>query len=103
MLQKIFSLSTIVPILKNKRGNKCDSSNYRAIAISSLFGKLLDMLIFEQQSESLSTDVLQFGYKANSSTIICTSLLIETIDYYRENKIECYLLLLDASKMGNKM
>ena len=29
-------LSTLVPIPKNKRGNKCDSNNYRQIAISSL-------------------------------------------------------------------
>ena len=31
-----FCLSVIVPIPKNKRANKCDSSNYREIAISSL-------------------------------------------------------------------
>ena len=26
-------LSTLVPLIQNKRGNKCDSNNYRAIAI----------------------------------------------------------------------
>ena len=31
-----FCLSVIVPIPKHKRIDKCDSSNYRAIAISSL-------------------------------------------------------------------
>ena len=31
-----FCLSVIVPIPKNKMANKCDSSNYRAIEISSL-------------------------------------------------------------------
>ena len=31
-----FCLSVIVPIPKNKRANKCDSSNYREIAISSI-------------------------------------------------------------------
>ena len=31
-----FCLYVIVPIPKNKRANKCDSSNYRAIPISSL-------------------------------------------------------------------
>ena len=35
-------LSTMVPVPKGKRGNKSDSSNYRAIAISSILGKLLD-------------------------------------------------------------
>ena len=37
-------LSTLLPILKNKRGNKSDSSNYRQIAISSLLGKYSTLL-----------------------------------------------------------
>ena len=40
-----FDLSVIVPIHKNKRANKCDSSKYRAIAISSLPGKIIDNII----------------------------------------------------------
>ena len=35
-----FLLSKLVPIPKNKRGNKCDSNNYRQIAISSLLCKV---------------------------------------------------------------
>ena len=58
-----FCLSVIVPIPKNRRSNKCDSSNYRAIAISSFLDKILDNIIFEVQYAHLSTDVLQFGYK----------------------------------------
>ena len=41
---------------------------------------------------------LQFGYKRCSSITICTTLLLETIDYYHENRSDCFLLLLDASK-----
>ena len=52
-----FCLSVIVPIHKNKRTNKCDSNNYRAIAISSLLGIFLDNIIFEDQYIYLSTDV----------------------------------------------
>ena len=73
-------LSTLVPLIKNKRGNKCDSNNYRAIAISSLLGKLFDIIILKEQCTSLSTDVLQFGFKPHSSTTICTSLLRDTIE-----------------------
>ena len=58
-----FCLSVIVPIPKNKRANKCDSSNYRAMAVSSLLGKIVDNIIFEDQYTNLATDVLQFGYK----------------------------------------
>ena len=46
-------LSTMGPVPKDKRGNKSDSSNYRAIAISSILSKLLDSIII--------------GYKINMS------------------------------------
>ena len=78
-------LSTFIPLIKNKRGNKCDSNNYRAIAINSLLGKLFDIIILKEQYTSLSTDVLQFGFKPHSSTTICTSLLRDTIAYHNEH------------------
>ena len=59
-------LSTLVPIPKNKRGNKCDSDNYRQIAISSLLGKLFNSIVLEEQADSLFTDLLQFGFKKSS-------------------------------------
>ena len=52
---------------------------------------------------SLETDVLQFDFKKNSSTVICISMLKETIDYYNENQTDCYLLLLDASKAFDRV
>ena len=70
----------MVPVPKDKRGSKSDSNNYRAIAIISILGKLFDSIIIKEQHSSLITDDLQFGFKENSSTIICTQLLIETID-----------------------
>ena len=90
-------------IPKNKRGNTCDSNNYRQIAISNLLGKIFDTIILDKQKMSLETDVLQFGFKKNSSTVICTSMLKETIDYYNENQTDCYLLLLDASKAFDRV
>ena len=56
-------LSTLVPIPKNKRGSKTDSNNYRAIAISSLLGKLFDLIVLSEQAPCLKTDSLQFGFK----------------------------------------
>ena len=86
-----------IPPIKNKRGNKCDLNNYRAIAISSLLGKLFNIIKLKEQYTTLSTDMLQFGFKPNSSTTICTSLLRDTIEYHNEHGSDCYLLLLDAS------
>ena len=55
-------LSTLVPIPKNKRGNKCDSNNYRQIVISSLLVKNIRHFILDKQQMSLENDVLQFGF-----------------------------------------
>ena len=101
-------LSKLVPIPKNKRGNKSDSSNYRATAISSLLGKIFDLIVSRvmfqcEQCKSLQADNLQFGFKQNLSTVICTTLLMETIEYYTENGSDCYLILLDASKAFDRV
>ena len=55
-------------------------------------------MILDKQKMSLETYVLQFGFKKNSSTVICTSMLIENIYYYNENTTDCNLLVEDASK-----
>ena len=96
-------LSTIVPVSKDKRGSKSDSKNYRAITISSILEKLFDSNIIKDQHLSLVTDDLQFGFKENSSTITCTQLLVEIIEYYNINNTDCYMLLLDASKALDKI
>ena len=48
-----------MPIPKHMRGNKCDSNNYRQIAISSLLSKILEIIIFDEQQKRLETDVSQ--------------------------------------------
>ena len=82
-------MSSLVPIPKNKRSNKCDSDNYRQIALSSLMEKLFDSIVLEEQQDNLYTDLLQFGFK-KAFTVVCTSLLKETIEYYNENNTDCY-------------
>ena len=62
-----------------------------------ILGEIFDIIVLVAQYDSLSTDVLQFGFKKYSSTVICTSILLDTIEYYNENNTDCYLSLLDAS------
>ena len=42
--------------------------------------KLFDStcIALEEQQDSLFTDLLQFGFKKNASTVVCTSLLKKT-------------------------
>ena len=50
------------------------------------------MIAFDGQYACLSTDVCYFGSKKNSSTGICTFILLNKIAYYNENNTYCYLL-----------
>ena len=91
-------LGTMIPIPKDKRTSLCDSSNYRAIALSSMFGKVLDWNILMKEQSSLLDSELQFGFKKRLSTTQCTYILLETIDYYNYNNSSVVVLLLDSSK-----
>ena len=64
---------------------------------------LFDTIIIEKHEDNLISDDLQFGYKKQYSTIVCTSFLLNTVEYYRENDSYCYMLLLDASKAFDRV
>jgi hypothetical protein len=98
-----FTISTLVPIPKNKSGDLCDSSNYRAIALSSLLCKVFDWIIIINQTHVLKSSDLQYGFKAESSTVLCSAMVIETVNYYNENNTGVYMLLLDATKAFDRV
>ena len=87
-------LSTMIPAPRNKRASKSDCNNYREIAISSILGKIFDLIVMKEQYASLTTDDI----RENSSTItsIYTHLLIETIECYNSNNTDYFMLLLDT-------
>ena len=77
-----FGIPTIVHIHKGSNLKASESKNYRAVALSSLFSKILDNCIFSMQSDSLQSDPLQFAYKEKASTVQCVSVVCEVINYY---------------------
>ena len=99
-----FLQSNMLPIPKGARANLTDSNMYRSIAISSIMSKILDNVITEQQQLSLATSSYQFGFKSKASTALCTTMMVETIQYYLEKGDHSIcLLLLDASKAFDKV
>ena len=59
---------------------------------------MLDNIIINKQSTQLITSDYQFGFKKFSSTIMCTTALTETIEYYVDNGSSVFVLLIDTSK-----
>ena len=66
---------TLIPIPKGKNVNVTDSNNYRGIALSSVFGKLFDLIFLNKYSDSLCTSELQFNFKPRHSTSMCSVVL----------------------------
>ena len=49
------------------------------------------------------TSELEFGFKEHSSTVMCSTLLVETVEYYVSNNSTVYVLLTDASKVFDRL
>ena len=97
------TFSTVLPIPKGKNLNYSDSTNYRGIALSSIFGKIFDLYVLNRYESCLTTSNLQFGFKRGHSTSMCTMILKETIDYYRTNDNDVYCTMLDATKAFDRV
>ena len=98
-----FLLGTMIPLIKNPRGNKQSSDNYRSLTIGTGLSKILGIIIKKQQTMALNTSDLQFGFKEHSSTSMCTFMVLETIQYYRSKGSNVHVLLLDASKAFDRV
>lgn len=99
----LFFNSSIRPIPKGHNLSTADSGNYRGIAIGSLFNKIFDHVILLKYRNLLSTIDLQFGFKKNHSTQMCTMVLKETISYYLSNKSNVFCTFLDATKAFDRI
>ena len=98
VMPDIILYCAIIPIVKDPSGSLESSSNYRGIAISSLFLKIWDWVILLLYGDALSSDELQFGFQRQSSTTLCTWSVIKTINYYKRGGSEVYCCLLDCKK-----
>ena len=94
----------MIPIPKGGKVCSTNDDLYRSIVISSILSKILDFVIIDQKVDSLATSDYQFGFKSHASTILCSTMLIETIQYYDENGRQAvYVLFLDASKAFDRV
>lgn len=64
--------------MKNKSVNVRCSDNYREVMISCNFFKILEHCLLPD-IRNVSLSPCQFGYRPNTSTVLATALLKETI------------------------
>jgi hypothetical protein len=62
------------------------SSNYRGIAVSSIVGKIIDLISMNRYYDKLVTSDLQFGFKEKRSTKKGSTILSnDSIEYSINN------------------
>ena len=95
--------SVLVSIPKDVRGTLSDTDNYRGIALCSAIVKIINYAIIHKYGGELRTSALQFAYRQNNSTIMCTSICQELVNYYNRNGSNVYACLVDASKAFDRI
>ena len=79
------------------------SDNYRGISLSNSICKLYDHVFIDLNIDYLKTNGMQFGFKSNHSTVLCTAVYIETVNHYMNEASDVYKCLIDASKAFDRV
>jgi hypothetical protein len=103
VVPQAFKNGIIIPILKDKRGNATDVTNYRAITLSPSISKLFEMCVLELYSDVFVTSPLQFGFKKKLGTNHALFTLRCAVDYYITNGSTVNVALLDISKAFDRV
>ena len=74
--------SEIISLIKNKRKSASSSDNYRGISLNTIISKLFDIIILNKIKKSLPSSDCQFGFREGHSTMLCASVMSQTIQYY---------------------
>ena len=89
-----FLVSILILIPKGHRVDTKNSSNYRAVALNSIYGKILDNIILSVQEEkNLKRQIYNSAINLNLQ-----QLMIETIQYVTACHSPIFILYMDASK-----
>ena len=72
-----------------KNGDLSDISNYRLIALATIFSKIFEHATLNRMYEYLKTSDNQFGFKRGHSTLMPILLLKELLRFYCDQYYVC--------------
>ena len=89
--------STIISIPKDAKPYLSNVDKYR-ISLSNSINKVFDYVIIDLYQDNFMSSDMQFAYKTQHSTALCSVVFFKTLPYYRQNGSQGFSCLLDASK-----
>lgn len=96
-------VSSIISIPKDLKSSLCKSDNYRGISLFNSICKVFDYVIMYICGDILQSSDMQFGFKQNHSTVLCSLVYKEVISHYLHSGSNVYSCLLDASKAFDRI
>ena len=93
-----FSKGIIVPLVKDKSGDVCSSSNYRPITLVRIISNVFEMFILNFCADNLVSDDHHFGFKNGLGCANAIFTLKTTTDYFTGRGSSIYAASLDISK-----
>ena len=96
-------MGTIIPLLKASNIDKSSLSSFRPITRSSLFGKVIDLLVVSRYQEAFCSSDLQLSFKSRHSTNHCTFFAKEATVYYVNNGSDDFACAIDMQKAFNRV
>ena len=93
----------IRPIIKNEKGSKNESANYRPVMNSSNFLKLFEYCLLPTLKKHLKLSSAQFGYRPKTSCLTANLVLRETILSYTKRNSNIHSAVLDMSNAFDRL
>ena len=93
----------IAPLVKDREGDLSDSSNYRAITLSSIFVQMFEILQKAKFGYFFPNSDHQFGFKPKTSTSHAIFSLKQSVNHFTSNGSGVYLAFLDCSKAFDRI
>ena len=93
----------IISIIKDKKGDLSDKDNYRPIAITSVFSKVLERCILDKFEKYFVTSCNQFSFKKKHSTDLCVFIQKEIVSFYNMYSSPVYVSMIDSSKAFDRV
>ena len=94
---------TILSLLKSASLDKTQVLSYRPFTLSSLFGKIIDIMVLNRYHNLFLTSNRQFGFKKDSSTNHCSFVLKEVISYHLRRNTDVFACALDIQKAFDRV
>ena len=99
IVPSIFKIGVIVPVLKKPCLNPNDPGSFRPVTLSSVFSKILEIIMLPEDSVCDS----QFGFRKGRGTAMACSLLNDIKCYFENAKSPLYVCSLDAEKCSDSI